>query len=148
MTSIDCAPRLAVVAAIINGGPTTRSSLAQAARLGGDLRASSGTAVTVDATPQERALAQALKQEPGEAISGHAIADLLLLADYEQAADDLAARLSQVYLEAEAGQPQTTGAARKHRPTFADLYRKLSLHLLSSQVRNKAAATLCQLTSH
>ncbi len=151
MTSTDLPPRLAVVAAIIDDqraaagdGSPALGSLASAARLGGGLVSKAKAASAADPTATERALAEALQAE-GHASgpSDHAIAELLLLADDVPTAGDLAAGLSRAFLLP--GDSRSSLASQERRSAFADLYRKLALHQLNSQVRNKAAAVLFKL---
>lgn len=145
MKNSDCPPRLAVVAAIMDGGEVGQGPLVSAARLGSEILDKAQSATAAAATPAERALAQALRGngKRDEHSTDHAIAELLLLADDDPEAARLATGLSQAFLL-----PDDSKAALAHeerRSAFADLYRRLALHQLNSQVRNKAAATLCRL---
>lgn len=151
MTSTDYPPRLAVLAAIMGGehadadGDTAESLLAREARLGGDIFSKAQPAMAAEPTPMERALAEALHDDNrnGWAPADNAIAELLLLADDVPAASDLANGLMQAYL---LPNESRSGAAKEERcPAFADLYRKLALHQLNNQVRNKASAILSAL---
>jgi hypothetical protein len=74
------------------------------------------------------------------------MAELLILADEVPQADELATGLSQAFLLPDQSEPGTT--RRERRSAFADLYRRVALHHLSSQVRNKAAAILALLSRH
>jgi hypothetical protein len=149
MKNTDYPPRLAVVAAIIDG-EVGQGPLVSAARLGTEILDKAQSATAAAATPAELALAQALC---GNGLSGngkrdehsadHAIAELLLLADEDPEAGMLATGLSQVFLLAD--NSKAALANEERRSAFADLYRRLALHQLNSQVRNKAAATLCSL---
>lgn len=144
MKNTDYPPRLAVVAAIIDG-EVGQGPLVSAARLGTEILAKAQSATAAAATPAELALAQALcgngkRDEPS---SDHAIAELLLIADEDPEAGVLATGLSQVFLLAD--NSKAALANEERRSAFADLYRRLALHQLNSQVRNKAAATLCSL---
>lgn len=143
----DCPLRLAVVAAIIDndsrGDDDPLGSVA--ARLGSERR-SSAESVPVDAaTPAERALAQALRGDGqrGRPFADHTIAELLLLADDDPAADKLADGLGDALLPRAGSRPAL--ARDERRFAFADIYRRLALHELDSQVRNKAAAILARL---
>jgi hypothetical protein len=145
MNHTECPPRLAVVAAIIDGGAASRGPLASAARLGSEIHGKAQSATAVTATPEERALARALRdngQRDGPS-TDHAIAELLLLADDDPEAGTLATGLSQAFLLPD--DSQAALAVEERRSVFADLYRRLALHGLNSQVRNKAAAILCRL---
>jgi hypothetical protein len=147
MTNTDCPPRLAVVAAIIDGGATSLGPVASAARLGAEMHGKAQSAMATAATPAERALAQALRdggQRDGTP-TDHAIAELLLLAADDPEAGRLATGLSQAFLVPD--DSRAALAREERRSAFADLYRRLALHQLDSQVRNKAAATLCRLDS-
>jgi hypothetical protein len=149
MTSYDHLPRLAVVASIIGEkcapARSAGSSLISAARLGGGLLTKAESSGEAEPTPSERALAHALHQD-GQANglpADRAMAELLLLADDVPAAGDLSAGLSQALLPRHDSEPALAGEER--RSAFADLYRRLALHQLNSQVRNKASATLGKL---
>jgi hypothetical protein len=145
MMTIDCPLRLAVVAAIIDGDNAGDGPLATAARLGSENHKKAEAAAIAAATPAERALAQALQDDNqrGQPSVDHTIAELLLIADDGPAADELAARLSQAFLPQADSRP---ALARDERcSAFADVYRRLALHQLNSQVRNKAAAVLSRL---
>jgi hypothetical protein len=138
-------PRLAVVAAIIEGGEVSHGPLASAARLGDEIHSKARSATAATATAAEQALAQAL-QDSGqcdEPSTDHAIAELLLLADDGPEAGMLAIGLSQTFLLPD--DSKALLAREERRSAFADLYRRLALHQLNSQVRNKAAAILCRL---
>lgn len=137
MNNTDCPPRLAVVAAIIDGSQAGRGPLVSGARLGSEIRDKARSATAATATPAEHALAQALRDDGS---TDHAIADLLLLADDGPVAGRLAIGLSEEFLL-----PKSPLVREERRSAFADLYRRLVLHQLNSQVRNKAAATLCVL---
>lgn len=144
MKNIDYPPRLAVVAAIIDE-EVGQGPLVSAARLGTEILDKAQSATAAAATPAELALAQALcgngkRDEPS---SDHAIAELLLIADEDPEAGVLATGLSQVFLLAD--NSKAALANEERRSAFADLYRRLALHQLNSQVRNKAAETLCRL---
>jgi hypothetical protein len=146
MTTRNCPPRLTVVAAIIDEDGALPNDLRSAARLGGR----SGSVAEPDLAPTttERALALALQggQNTGETPAAEpVIAELLMLAEEESGADDLAVALSQAFLR-----PAGSGrdiARDEPRSAFADLYRRLALHQLNSQVRNKAAAILARLSA-
>lgn len=146
MTSTDCPPRLAVVAAMIDGQGAGPGPLALAARLGSEIYDKAESAAIATATPAERALAQALRGEDRRdelPPADHAIAELLLLADDGPDASRLATGLIRAFLP-----PGDSGAALAgddRRSAFAELYRRLALHQLNSQVRNKAAAIVCKL---
>lgn len=148
MKNIDY-PRLAVVAAIIDG-EVGQGPLVSAARLGTEILDKAQSATAAAATPAELALAQALcgnglcgNGRRDERSTDHAIAELLLLADEDPAAGTLATGLSQAFLLAD--DSKAALASEERRSAFADLYRRLALHQLNSQVRNKAAETLCRL---
>jgi hypothetical protein len=139
-------PRLSVVAAIIDPGASGKSALQPAARLGSRYRRASDAGAAASATPTEQELAQALQggQGQGDSADGDAaIAELLILADEVPQADELATGLSQVFLLPDHSEPDTT--RRERRSAFADLYHRVALHQLSSQVRNKAAAIVALL---
>lgn len=143
MTTTDCPLRLAVVAAIIGRDDSGDDPLAlAAARLGSEIHMKAESAAVAAATPAERALAQALQGEGqrGQPSADHKIAELLLLAE-GPAADKLADGLSQALLP----QARLAPARDERRFAFADVYRRLALHQLDSQVRNKAAAVLGRL---
>ncbi|HYK30671.1 MAG TPA: hypothetical protein VEV63_01880 [Streptosporangiaceae bacterium] len=147
MTNTDCPPRLAVVAAIIDGGATSLGPVASAARLGAEIHDKEQSAMAARSTPAERALAQALRdggQRDGTS-TDHAIAELLLLAADDPEAGRLATGLRQAFLRPD--NSKAVLAREERRSAFTDLYRRLALHQLDSQVRNKAAATLCRLNS-
>ena len=142
MSSSNDLPRLAVVAAIVAPGGGC-GQIARAARLGDRL---CGPVSRRTATATERTLAQALKggeERPDDQFIHPAIAELLLLADKEPDADRLASGLSQAFVLPDDSTP--TIARKERESAFAALYRKLMLHQLNSQVRNKAAALLGQL---
>lgn len=149
MKDTDYPPRLAVVAAIIDG-EVGQGPLVSAARLGTEILEKAQSATATAATPAELALAQALcgnglcgNGTGDERSTDHAIAELLLLADEDPEADTLATGLSQAFLLPDDSMAALANDER--RSAFADLYRRLALHQLNSQVRNKAAATLCSL---
>lgn len=141
MKSDNYLPRLAVVAAIVDGDKPRCGPVTSAARMGSKPREVAGLGVD-SATTQERALARALqggdsrKQTQGDP----AMADLLYLADACPGARKLAAGLSQAFLAP--GDPASGLPEQDRRSAFADLYRRLALHQLDNQVRNKAAAAL------
>ncbi len=145
MTSTDYPPRLAVVASIIDECSPVDASLAAAGRIGSDLQGNAASATQAEPTPQERALAEALQEDDQNdgPPTDRAIAELLLLVDDVPAADDLATGLSQTFLLPEDSRPAL--AREERHSAFADLYRRLALHHLNSQVRNKAAAKLRKL---
>lgn len=145
MKSLNCPPRLAVVAAIIDGDGLRPSPLATAARLGSEILQKAESAAAASATPTERALAQAMRGggQREEPLVDHAIAELLLLVDDGPDASKLATGLSEAFLLPDA--PRAALAREERRTAFAELYRRLALHQLNSQVRNKAAAILCGL---
>lgn len=145
MKNPDCPPRLAVVAAIIDDGEVGQGPLVSAARLGSEIFDKAQSATAAAATPAERALAQALRGngKRDEHSTDHVIAELLLLADEDPEAGMLATGLSQAFLLP--GDSKAALAREERRSAFADLYRRLVLHQLNSQVRNKAAAVLFSL---
>ena len=145
MKNTDYPPRLAVVAAIIDGEATSRGPLASAARLGSEIHDRAQSAMATAATPAERALAQALRDsgQRESTSTDHAIAELLLLADDDPEAGKLATGLSQAFLPSDESKADL--AREERRSAFTDLYRSVALHRLNSQVRNKAAATLYRL---
>lgn len=149
MKNIDYPPRLAVVAAIIDE-EVGQGPLVSAARLGTEILDKAQSATAAAATPAELALAQALcgngpcaNGNRDDRSTDHAIAELLLLADEDPEAGTLATGLSQAFLLAD--DSKAALASEERRSAFADLYRRLALHQLNSQVRNKAAETLCRL---
>lgn len=146
MKRTDGPPRLTVVAAIMNGESPGAGPLASAARLGCEIHERIQSASAATATPAERALAQALQDDyqRDELPADQAIAELLILADGDGKASKLAAELSQAFLPPD--EFCSALASEERRSAFADLYRKLALHELNSQVRNKAAAILFRLT--
>jgi hypothetical protein len=138
MTSEEGSPRLSVVAAIIDD-PDDRP-LGPAARSGSRYREPSAAS----ATPKERELAQALQgdgQPSGQ--DEPAMAELLMLAAQIPQAEELATGLSEAYLLPD--DSRLTCAREERRSAFVELYRRLALHQLSSQVRNRAAAVLARL---
>lgn len=143
MTSTDYPMRLAVVAAIID--ESADGPLRSSARLGREIRAKAESAAEAVPTPSERALAEALHDanHRDASVTDHAIAELLLLADDVPDSDKLATGLSQALLPHEDSWPAAAGD--DCRSVFADLYRRLALHELNSQVRNEAAAALGRL---
>jgi len=145
MKSTNCPPRLDVVAAIIDGQSLGHGLVVSAARLGSEIREKAESAAAATPTPQERALAQAMRADGqrDERSADQVIAELLLLADDGPDASKLAAGLSQAFLRPD--DSKAALACEERRSAFADLYRRLALHQLDSQVRNKAAAVLCGL---
>lgn len=144
MKSVDRPPRLAVVAAIIDGEGLGSGPLVTAARLGSEIHERAESAAATTATAVERALAQAMRGgQRDEPSADRAIAELLLIVDDGPEASDLATGLSQAFLLPD--DSEAALAREERRSAFADLYRRLALHQLNSQVRNKAAALLCGL---
>jgi hypothetical protein len=146
MTSTDHTPRLAVVAAMIDSAAD--GPLASSARLGNELQAKASSAADATPTASERALAEALQDhdQSDSPPADHAIAELLLLVDDGSEATKLATGLNHAFLVPDDSQP--VPARGERRSAFADLYRKLALHQLNNQVRNKAAASLWKLIRH
>jgi hypothetical protein len=143
MTTEFSRPRLAVVARIMGSDDT--GPIAAAARLGHRFRTPTEVPVA-SATTTERELARALQgdtEQDGDPPGERAMAELLLLAGDIPEPDKLAAALSQALLLPDDSRPALARAER--RSAFADLYRRLALHHLNSQVRNKAAAMLGRL---
>ena len=146
MTSTEHTPRLAVVATMIDSAAD--GPIVSAARLGNELQAKASSAADATPTDAERALARALQDDDqGDSPpADQAIAELLFLADDGPEASKLATGLNQAFLL-----PQDSHPAPAHderRSAFADLYRRLALHQLNNQVRNKAAASLWRLIRH
>lgn len=146
MTSTDHTPRLAVVAAMIDSaadGPLTSS-----ARLGNELQAKASSAAEATPTAAERALAEALQDDDqsDSPPADHVIAELLFLVDEGTEASKLAIGLNQAFFLPD--DSQSAPARDECRSAFADLYRRLALHQLNNQVRNKAAASLWKLIRH
>ena len=143
MKSTDYPTRLAVVAAMLDedaGGPLTSS-----ARLGSEIQAKAEMAAAATPTKAERALAHALHDGDhcDTSLTDHAIAELLLLADdVPETSKLLATGLSRALLPDDS---RPALESDEWRSAFADQYRRLALHQLNSQVRNKAAAELCRL---
>lgn len=142
MKSTYCPPRLPVVAAMIDGEGLGRGPVVTAARMGNEIQEKAQSAAAATATAAERALAQAIcgDRQREEHLTDHAIAELLLLVDDGPEASKLATGLSQAFLlpdDSEAALPRDERSF-----AFAELYRRLVLHQLNSQVRNKAAALM------
>jgi hypothetical protein len=146
MKSDSYPPRLAVVAAIVDGGRPGDGPVTSAARMSSTVRDCAVHPDADAATTQELALAEVLQwgENGGQAAGDAAMADLLYLADDCPGADKLAAGLSQKFLRPDDSAPGVP--AEDRRSAFVDLYRKLALHQLENQVRNKAAAVLRGLT--
>jgi hypothetical protein len=143
MASTNNTPRLAVVASMIDEVSPADDSLISA-RLGNNVPRKAQPARAAEPTPQEEALAAVLHDgERDSPLAERAIAELLLLADEAPAADDLATGLSQALLLPD--DSRSVSVRQEPRSAFADLYRRLALHQLNSQVRNKAAAILYRL---
>jgi hypothetical protein len=140
-------PRLAVVAAIIDDGASDASATS-GSRVGSRYREAAADGMAASPTPEERALARALRGEGADCkypVGDPVMAELLLLANDCPEAGELALGLSQAFLP-----PDNSLAAvapRDRRPAFAALYRRLALHQLDSQVRNRAAAVLRKLNA-
>ena len=148
MRSTYCPPRLPVVAAMIDGEGLGHGPVVTAARMGSEIQQKAQSAAATTATPTERALAQAIRgdRQSEEQVIDQAIAELLLLVDDGPEASKLAAGLSQAFLR-----PDDSKAALAHDElglAFAELYRRLVLHQLNSQVRNKAAELMFGLIHH
>ena len=147
MKSDNYPPRLAVVAAIVHGDSGGPGPVASAAHLGSTFGGSAALPAADSATTDELALAQALQgcENPEQEAHGDpAMADLLYLADDCPGADKLATGLSQRFLMPADSAPGAPEEDR--RSVFVDLYRRLALHQLENQVRNKAAAVLSGLS--
>ena len=146
MTSAEHTPRLAVVATMIDSAAD--GPVMSAARLGNELQAKASSAADATPTGAERALAQALQDDDqsDSQFADQAIAELLYLADDGPEASKLANGLNQAFLLPEDSHPAP--ARDERRSAFADLYRRLALHQLNNQVRNKAAASLWKLIRH
>jgi len=144
-------PRLAVVAAIIDDGASNGASdgsVVWGSRVGSKFREAAEDGMAASPTAEERALAQALRegQTGGAYRAGDPVmAELLLLANDSPEAGKLAVGLSQAFLPP--GDSRAVMATKDRRPAFAALYRRLALHQLDSQVRNKAAAVLRKLNA-
>jgi hypothetical protein len=147
MNSENYPLRLAVVAAIVRGEGGGDGPITSAARMGSKVGGLAAHLVADSATTDELALAEALQFGETSAEEAHgdsAMADLLYLADDCPGADKLATGLSQRFLlpdDSALGVPE-----EDRRSVFVELYRRLALHQLENQVRNKAAAALSGLS--
>ena len=143
MPTEDRPPRLAVVAAMIedDGGRCVES----VARLGTRFRTAAEAGAAARATPAERALARALQggNDRGEPADQPVMAQLLLLAGDAGDTRELAIGLNDAFVLTRG--PGQEVPREDRASAFADLYRSLTLHQLSSQIRNKAAAILGRL---
>ncbi len=146
MKSDNYPPRLAVIAAIVHGDSGGPGPVTSAARMGSTFGGPAAHPAADSATTDELALAQALQggENSEDAHGDPAMADLLYLADDCPEADNLATGLSQRFLlsdDSALGVPEEDS-----RSVFVELYRRLALHQLENQVRNKAAAALSGLS--